>query len=77
MNSLFIMCMHEPIKRIVIKVTSIFIKIEEDFIRNNFIWIIIISIILISILLFIKYLLDNYFIKKNKDIKIYEIGVKQ
>lgn len=76
MNSLFIMCMHEPIKRIVIKVTSIFTKIEEDFIRNNFIWIIIISIILISVLLFIKYLIDNYFIKKNKDITIYEIGVK-
>ena len=77
MNSLFIMCMHEPIKRIVIKVTSIVAKIEEDFIRNNFAWIIIISIILISILIFIKYLLDNYFINKNEEIKIFKIGAKQ
>ena len=38
MNSLIIMCIHEPIRRIVIKILSVLAKIDVTVIRNNIGW---------------------------------------
>ena len=37
-NSLIIMCIHEPIRRIVIKILSVLAKIDVTVIRNNIGW---------------------------------------
>lgn len=50
-NSILIMCMHEPIKRIVIKLISIFTHINIEILRSSFIY----SLLILSITIILIY----------------------
>lgn len=56
-HSLIIMCIHEPIKRIIIKIISVITNINEEIIRTNIIWIMINSILIIA---FIYIIIHSY-----------------
>ena len=60
-NTLIIMCIHEPIKRVVIKLMSMATKIPEITLRTNFLWIILITIILMIILVPFILIINKYF----------------
>jgi acyltransferase len=53
LNSLYIMCIHEPIKRVLIVIISKITKISAEVIRNNIILIISVSIITLIVCLII------------------------
>lgn len=59
-NTLIIMCIHEPIKRIVIELLHIITGISTEILRTNFIYIIIITIILIIIIMPIIFIINKY-----------------
>lgn len=59
-NSLIIMCIHDPIKRIVIKVVSIISKIPTDVLRNSIIGSFICLVVLMPILILAIYIINNY-----------------
>lgn len=59
-NSLIIMCVHEPIKRIVIKIMEILTKINSDIIRNNIVGIFTCSIVTLICILPIIYIVNKY-----------------
>lgn len=59
-NSLYIMCIHEPIKRIVIAVYSKIIGIEGDIIRKNVIHIMIMLILVSLVTMLIIYLFKKF-----------------
>lgn len=48
-NSLLIMCTHEPIKRVVIKVIGVITKIDTDIVRNRYISAIMIALLVVAI----------------------------
>lgn len=50
-NSLLIMCLHEPLKRIVIKVASSFANMDTDMVRQNLTMSILITFAVVVILL--------------------------
>lgn len=59
-NSLIIMCIHDPLKRIIIKIVSVVSKISTDTIRNSILG----SLLCLSIILLISviaiYIINNY-----------------
>ncbi|MDV4150288.1 acyltransferase family protein [Clostridium sp. AL.422] len=59
--SLIIMCIHEPIKRVLIKVISIILKVDIDLARQNVFIIFICTILLLFITIPIAYIIDKYF----------------
>lgn len=59
-NSMIILVSHEPIKRIIIKVISIISKTNENIMRNNIFYSIIILAITISIIIPGIYLINKY-----------------
>lgn len=59
-NSLIIMCIHEPIKRILIKIVSVVTKIDINILRQEFIWIGICSILLLLITFTAVYIINKY-----------------
>lgn len=60
-NSLCIMLIHEPIKRIVLQVLSKVTKIELVLLRTNFFFVLIDTILLILILIPIVFVVNEYF----------------
>lgn len=67
-NSLMLMCLHEPLKRFIIKLWSIIFKISIDVIRCNLLLSLILTIIIICFILPIivvknKYKIKNYQVK--------------
>jgi Fucose 4-O-acetylase and related acetyltransferases len=48
-NSLIIMCIHEPIKRVIIKITSLLLNYDIDLLRENFIAVIALTGLVVSI----------------------------
>lgn len=58
-NSLYIMCIHEPIKRIVIALYSKLIKQNGDIIRQNFLQVIIITLIVTIISAIMSYFINK------------------
>lgn len=76
-NSLIIMLVHEPIKRIIIKFIEIITKINIEILRNNIISIIICTLIIITIIIPIIFIIDKYIpfiIGKNNQNKKYRIN---
>lgn len=73
-NSLYIMCIHEPLKRIVIAIYSKIIGQNSELIRGNCLHIIIISVL---VLLFTSILITIIFYLKDKLIKSKRILTKQ
>lgn len=70
-NSLIIMCIHEPIKRIVIEVIHRISNIQVDILRMNAIFIILITICIILVMLPIILVINKFFpllIGKNSNI---------
>jgi fucose 4-O-acetylase-like acetyltransferase len=78
-NSLIIMCVHEPIKRMLLKIISVISKIDIDVIRINLIGIIISLLILLVCILPIIYIVNKYlpFIIGNKYIKNNDNYIKE
>ena len=72
-NSLIILCIHEPIKRIVIKIISVYIKIPVDTLRNSILGSMLCLAILMLVLIpaifiinrYLPFLLGKRFIKKD------------
>ena len=54
------MCIHEPIKRIVIELLHIITGISTEILRTNFIYIIIITIILTIIIMPAIFIINKY-----------------
>ena len=54
------MCIHEPIKRILIKIVSVVTKIDINTLRQEFIWIGICSILLLLITFTAVYIINKY-----------------
>ncbi len=61
MNSLVIMCIHEPLKRIVLKVMTVILKVDMDLFRYNIFYSLLALFIIILISLPIVWVFDNYF----------------
>lgn len=59
-NTLIIMGVHEPIKRIIIELLHRIFKIQTEILRVNFIWIILTTIVLLLVCLPIIYIINNY-----------------
>lgn len=59
-NTLIIMCIHEPIKRIVIELLHIITGTSTEILRTNFIYIIIITIILIIVIIPAIFIINKY-----------------
>lgn len=73
-NTLIIMCIHEPIKRIFIEIIHIISKIPIEILRTNIISIFIITAILMIILFPLIILVNRFFpffIGKTKKVKLY------
>ena len=78
-NTLIIMCIHEPIKRILIEVIHKVTNIPTELLRNNIFGVIFITLILLIVLLPCIYIINRYFpiligkskknVNKNKEIK--------
>ena len=78
-NTLIIMCIHEPIKRILIEIIHRVTNISTEILRNNIFGIIFITVILLIVLLPCIYIINRYFpiligkskqnVNKNKEIK--------
>ena len=78
-NTLIIMCIHEPIKRILIEVIHKVTNISTEFLRNNIFGIIFITTILLMVLVPCIYIINRYFpvligkskknVNQNKEIK--------
>lgn len=60
-NTLIIMCFHEPIKRIVIKLFSIISHISEEVLRSNIIFALLITIVILVVTIPIIYIINSYF----------------
>lgn len=60
-NSLLIMCLHEPLKRIVIKVASIATGIDADILREQLLVSILITIVVVVLLLPVIYSTNRWF----------------
>ena len=60
-NTLIIMCIHEPIKRIVMKIFSMFTGIDTEIIKVSAEYSIIITIIIIAVLIPIIIIINKYF----------------
>ena len=60
-NTLIIMCCHEPIKRIVIKLFSIISHISEEMLRSNIIFALLITVIILLVTVPIIYIINKYF----------------
>ena len=78
-NTLVIMCIHDPIKRVVIKIVSIFVNLPSEVIRDSTFYSIICLFIIMIISIPIIYIANRYtpfvlgkfeFIKKEKDLKV-------
>lgn len=59
-NSIIIMCIHEPIKRIVLKLVIIVFRVEEVFIRSNPLWSFVITCVLVLIIFPFIYIINRY-----------------
>lgn len=58
-NSLIIMCTHEPVKRICIKVLSIIFKVDMNLIRTNYIYEILVLCLIMMFLIPVIYIINN------------------
>ena len=70
-NTLIIMCTHEPIKRVLIYIVSKVLKMDQEVLRNNVFYIMLISLLLLIICLIITLILKKTLklIKKNGAIR--------
>lgn len=59
-NTIIIMCCHEPIKRIVIKLVSIITNISEQILRSNIIYSLIITTVILFVILPIIFIINKY-----------------
>ena len=71
MSSLIIMLVHEPIKRVIIKVMELLLNIEGEILRKSIVFSLLITLIIILVSIIIEKIIINYFPyiigKNNKD----------
>ena len=71
MSSLIIMLVHEPIKRVIIKVMELLLNIEGEIFRKSIVFSLLITLIIILVSIIIEKIIINYFPyiigKNNKD----------
>ena len=75
-SSLNLMILHEPVKRILIKLVSIIFGISQYILRNNIFFIILLTIILIILLIPFNYIIKNYlpFLIGKRKVKVIMYG---
>ena len=75
-SSFVLMIVHEPVKRILIKLASTICSVSQEFLRTNILSVVILTILLILILIPVNYIINNYmpFLIGKRKVKVSNYG---